>query len=318
MDVPMKARQLRHYEGFIANNERWKRFELRPDDVIITTPSKCGTTWMQTIVGMLLRQSTDLPPIGTICPWLDMQIRSEDEVFGLLAAQTGRRFIKTHTPLDGLPLEPTVTYLAVIRHPLDVALSDRDHGLNMKRDRTKELREAMVGEFEPTQPHGEPPEDATEFLRWFIDNHELPTGSGPNGLEDYADQVRTYWDGRHEPNVHLFHYGDMWNDLDAEMRRVAAALGVAVDEARWPDFVEAATLTSMRARARKAAPDAHLRIWKSPAGFFRQGGTRDWSSLLTTDEIAHFDARLHDLAGDAYDWVINGRAALAQAAAAYR
>ena len=59
------------------------------DDVIITTPSKCGTTWMQTIVGMLLHQTTDLPPIGTISPWLDMQIRTEDEVFGLLERRPG-------------------------------------------------------------------------------------------------------------------------------------------------------------------------------------------------------------------------------------
>src|ERR1043165_9943444 len=87
-------REMRHYEGFIANNDRWNRFRQRPGDVVITTPSKSGTTWMQTIVGMLLRQTTDLPPIGTISPWIDMQIRTEDEVFGLLDAQTGRRFMK--------------------------------------------------------------------------------------------------------------------------------------------------------------------------------------------------------------------------------
>ncbi|HEY8135858.1 MAG TPA: sulfotransferase domain-containing protein [Candidatus Limnocylindrales bacterium] len=301
---------MRHYHGFIADSDRWQRFKMRDDDVVITTPSKSGTTWMQTIVGMLLRGTTDLPPISTISPWIDMQIRTEEELFRVLDAQTWRRFVKTHTPFDGLPYNPHVTYIAVIRHPLDVALSDRDHGLNMKEDETVALREAVAGKFERPAQWEEPPDDPASFLRWFIDNSRPPTGSGPNGLDDYCQQVRTYWDVRDRPNLHLFHYQDMWNDLDGEMRRVAAALGVAIDEATWPGYVEAATLKSMRGRAAKAAPDGHLDIWKSHEDFFRAGGTRDWAQLLTPAELAHFDDRLRDLAGDAYDWIMRGKAAL--------
>jgi hypothetical protein len=283
---------------------------MRDDDVVITTPSKSGTTWMQTIVGMLLRGTTDLPPISTISPWIDMQIRTEEELFRVLDAQTTRRFVKTHTPFDGLPYNPGVTYIAVIRHPLDVALSDRDHGLNMNRDETVALREAVAGTFEKPVEWEDPPDDEAPFLRWFIDNDRPPTGSGPNGLDDYCQQVRTYWAARNLPNLHLFHYQDMWNDLDTEMRRVAGALDVTIDEATWPAYVEAATLKSMRGRAVKAAPDAHLPIWKSPEEFFRQGGRRDWAALLTSEEIAHFDERLRELAGDAYDWIMRGKAAL--------
>ena len=61
---------MRRYQGFMADSDRWQRFTLRPDDVVISTPSKCGTTWMQTIVYMLLRQTTDLPVMGTVSPWL--------------------------------------------------------------------------------------------------------------------------------------------------------------------------------------------------------------------------------------------------------
>jgi hypothetical protein len=304
---------MRRYQGFMADSARWTGFKLRPDDVIITTPAKCGTTWMQTIVGILLSQNIDLPPLSTISPWLDMQIRTVDEVYGMLDAQTGRRFIKTHTPLDGLPASPTVTYIAVIRHPLDVALSDRDHMSNMHRDRAIELRESVAGRYEPPEASEEAPEDPSEFLRWFIDNREEPSGSGPYGLEDYCQQVRTYWDARDRPNVHLFHYSDMWRDLDSEMRRVAAALEVPVHETRWPEFVHAATLKSMRARATGLAPDAHMGLWQSAEGFFRTGGTREWAELLDREDLDHFDARLRELAGDAYSWVISGRAALTAA-----
>jgi hypothetical protein len=301
---------LRRYHGFIADSARWERFRFRPDDVVITTPAKCGTTWMQTIVGMLLLDRVDLgAPISMISPWLDMLIRSDDEVFGLLEAQSHRRFMKTHTPLDGIPRHDSVTYIAVARHPLDVALSDRDHDENMRFDRAVELRVAASGPAEDTP---EPPpvtDDPAEFLRWFIDNDEPPVGSGPHGLEDYCEQIRTYWDGRQAPNVHLFHYADMWNDLDGEMRRVATALEVPIDEDRWPGFVEAATFGSMKSRAAETAPEAHVGLWVSPERFFRTGGTRDWASMLSAADVAHFEERLQTLAGDAADWAVRGRLA---------
>jgi hypothetical protein len=181
----------------------------------------------------------------------------------------------------------------------------------MQEERAIELRTAVAGAA--PRRTAEPPEEPAAFLRWFIDNDEPPTGSGPNGLDDYCQQVRTYWDARDRPNVHLFHYADLWADRDGEMRRVAAALGVPVDEDRWPSFVEAAGLRSMRDRAVDTAPDAHLGIWQSPEKFFRVGGTRDWASLLGPDGVAHFEERLHALAGDAAGWAAGGRIALGPA-----
>jgi hypothetical protein len=40
------------------------------------------------------------------------------------------------------------------------------------------------------------------------------------------------------------------------------------------------------------------------------GGTRDWASHLDDGDIAHFEERLRLLAGDASDWVLQGRVAL--------
>ena len=306
-DPPMPA--VRRYQGFLADSARWDRFTFRPDDVVISTPSKCGTSWMQAIVGMLLLGRVDLgTPISTISPWLDMLTSTDEQVFGLLERQSHRRFIKTHAPLDGVPRHPSVTYIVVARHPLDVALSTRDHGKNMNRDRATELRVAASGPPGPDlRMLGQAPLAPADYLRWFIDNHELPNGCGPLGLEDYCQQIRTYWDARDAPNVHLFHYADLWADLDTEMRRVAATLGVGIDEQRWPDFVDAATLTSMRSRAAKTAPEAHLGVWTSPERFFRSGGTRDWVSLLDPQDLSHFDARMQELGKDAATWATRGR-----------
>ncbi len=302
---------MRRYRGYLADSSRWERFRLRDDDVIITTPSKCGTTWMQHIVGSLLLGRPELgAPISVLSPCLDMLTRTDEEVFALLDGQTGRRWIKTHTPLDGIPFHPSVTYIAVIRHPLDVALSDLDHRANQDFERVRALRLAAAGPPDASLDRGPMPEEPQAYLRWFIDNDLEGTGSGPYGVADYCAYVRTYWARRDEPNVHLFHYGDLWDDLDGEMRRVAAALGIAVDEARWPELVDGARLASMRARAADTAPEAHSSIWHDPQRFFRAGGTRGWASLLTPAELAHFHDRLRALAGDATDWVVHGRAAL--------
>lgn len=51
-------------------------------------------------------------------------------------------------------------------------------------------------------------------------------------------------------------------------------------------------------------------MWVSPERFFRSGGTRDWASLLTLDDIAHFEERLRELAGEAAGWSTKGRVAL--------
>jgi aryl sulfotransferase len=304
---------MRRYQGFVADSARWERFSLRPGDIVISTPSKSGTTWMQTIVGMLTLGRVDLgEPLTRVSPWLDMLIHPEDEIFDLLESQRHRRFIKTHTPLDGLPDSPAVTFITVTRHPLDVALSNLDHAANLDVERLREMRHSVAGEPDPEMmaKYGDPPTEPAAYLRWFIDNHVEPTGSGPYSLSDYCQQVGIAWERRHRPNVHLFHYQDLWDDLGGEMRRVALALDVEVDGELWPDLVDAATLDSMRSRATQAAPDAHTGLWRSDEGFFKAGGTREWRSLLDDSELDHFHARLRDLAGDAADWMLKGRVAL--------
>ena len=130
------------YEGTVYDSSRWDGFELRPGDIIISTPPKCGTTWTQMISALLVLQEPELPlPLDSLSPWIDMMTRARTEVFSDLAAQTHRRFIKTHTPLDGIPNDPTVTYICVGRDPRDVALSMDHHIDNMDFGAFLEARE---------------------------------------------------------------------------------------------------------------------------------------------------------------------------------
>src|SRR5674536_154767 len=39
---------VRRYRTVVSDNARWAGFRYRADDIVISTPAKCGTTWMQT------------------------------------------------------------------------------------------------------------------------------------------------------------------------------------------------------------------------------------------------------------------------------
>src|SRR5215212_6918077 len=153
------------YRSITADSRRWDGFAFRPGDIIISTPPKSGTTWTQMLCALLIFDGPAFPaPLGDLSPWLDMNIRPLAEVTAALAAQTHRRFIKTHTPLDGIPLHRDVTYLIVGRDPRDVAISWEHHAANMNFERFLELRAAAVGNEDlaelpmPRLPSGDPVE----------------------------------------------------------------------------------------------------------------------------------------------------------------
>ena len=261
---------------------------------------------MQQMVGMILSDRVDFAA-STVSPWLDVQVTSEEEVFERLANQSHRRFIKTHTPLDGIPRHGSWTYIVVFRHPLDAALSLRDHRINIDGEQFSRMFEDVTGE-PPPAPTATPPEDPAEFLRYWIRNDAEPNGAGPHGLFDFANSLNAAWTLRDEPNVHLFHYDDLWNDLDGQMARLAESLGVDLDSTRRGQFVEAATLDSMRARAEETAPSSSGRLmWRDAAAFFKAGGRREWPTMLAPHEVADVADRLESMVGaGASRWVLQG------------
>lgn len=115
---------LTHYWSPIEDSGRWLGFRFRPGDIVISTRRKTGTTWLQMICALLVFQTPELPsPLWRLSPWLDKVSVPHDFLYRELDEQPHRRFIKTHTPLDGIPLDPGVTYIVTARHPLDAYVS---------------------------------------------------------------------------------------------------------------------------------------------------------------------------------------------------
>jgi aryl sulfotransferase len=92
------------YRSDEEDSARWIGFPFREGDIVISTRSKTGTTWVQMICALLIFQTPELPePLGRLSPWLDHLITPREEAYARLDRQQHRRFIKTHTPLDGIP-----------------------------------------------------------------------------------------------------------------------------------------------------------------------------------------------------------------------
>ena len=298
----------RRYHTFVFDSARWDGFVLRDDDIIISTPAKCGTTWMQMLCALLVLRTPELPePLATLSPWLEMTTRPLDEVRRDLDAQTHRRFIKSHTPFDGLPSDPDLTYVHVARDPRDVAQSWDNHMANFDFAALMERRAGTVGledlaDLGITEPPPPPPEDPVDRFWFWMERDPDPLGHA--SLADLVENVATFWEQRDEPNVHLFHYGDLRADLPGQMARLAEALGVEPpDEA----LVEAATFEQMKGRADELAPNSDIGLFQSNDRFFDRARSGEWQEFLEPGDDDRYRRRIEALAPpDLAAWLHDG------------
>jgi aryl sulfotransferase len=277
------------YKGDITDTDRWDQFPHEPGDIFVCTPSKNGTTWMQTIVSFLLFGKSELDFVpAERSPWWDMSIMPLEDAQATLMWDNERNVIKTHSPLDGIPFFEDATYIGVYRDPRDAFFSMRNHADNMVMD---------IG------ISGISAED--QWTSWVTE--DFVPGDGERVLGYPVHHLKCLWDVKDRPNVHLFHYADMKGDLGREMARVAAAIGVEVGEDVLSELVQAATFSNMRANSEKFVPGGSQGFWKEPKEFLKKGKTGQWQGEISNELAAKFDVRLVELAGDELAaWLLEG------------
>ena len=279
--MPSLPQRTRVYQCHHLDSTRWDGVVPRPDDIIITTSLKAGTTWTQRIVSLLVFQTPGLPnTLHWVSPWPDARfIMTKAEMQAVVESVEHRRFLKSHLAFDGLPYWTSAKYIYVGRDTRDVFMSMWNH----VRAYTPLAREMLnSGENAPAQPFLDPPEDVREFWRLWMTRATYPWS--------HHHHARTYWDFRHLPNLLFVHFNDLKADLEGEMRRIARFLEIRVPEEKWPTLADAATFASMKRDAAVLGPEMGM-IFEGGADRFLFKGTNDrWRDVLKAEDLALYEA----------------------------
>jgi aryl sulfotransferase len=160
--LPTKTRDFHNHH---FDSTTWNDVVFRDDDIVISTYAKAGTTWVQQIVSQLIFSGeTDLP-VAEMSPWVDLRVPPKEVKLPAIEAQTHRRFLKTHLPVDALVFSPKVKYLYIGRDGRDVVWSMYNHHKNANAFWYEALNDTP-GRVGP--PIDKPNEDITEYFREWM------------------------------------------------------------------------------------------------------------------------------------------------------
>lgn len=281
------------------DTSRWDHVRMRPGDIIIGTWAKSGTTLTQQLVHELLSGGEGLAMAGA-SPWVDCRFLMPLEAMEpLLEAQTGRRFMKTHSPFEAVPWSPQVKYVYIGRDARDVLWSAYNHAIKFTPGAWDMINAAQG----PWPKWSKPQMDVRAYyLHWI----ETDVASDFQDLS-FWDNILSWWNERDRPNVKLLHYANIIADREATLRELAGFLEIEVDPARLPGMAERCSIENMRETA--ASAGLFSVAWEDgAANFFNKGTNGRWRDVLSPQEAALADeVAARRLPPDCAHWLKTGQ-----------
>ena len=255
---------------------------------------------MQQIVSQLLHEGDPNIPAGTLSPWVDLRLIPREAMLGMLDAQTGRRFFKTHLPLDALVWDPKLKYIFIGRDGRDMIWSMHNHFFNATPAFYAMFENAPGGIPGPLRPSADP----REIFIDLIEDDTRPSLGWP-----FWSHIRGWWEARHQPNMLLVHFSDLKADLEGQMRRISDFLDIPdMPEEKFQAAVEHSTFNWMKAHAELIAPPQAEMAWTDGAKTFVNKGTNArWVDSLSEEDNARYISKAkEELGDDCANWLQNG------------
>lgn len=298
----------RAYVSYILDSRNWDGYRPRPGDVVVSTSYKSGTTWLQNILRQLVFAEAPRPAVSAVSPWIDRRNADIAATLAAVEAQTHRRFLKSHLPLDGLPFFPEVRYVVVVRDPRDVFMSFWNHYSSFTDDYLAEAPPPGVA------PMPCCPDDIHDLWPLWIGRGWFPWQSEGWPHSGNLYHTASWWRFRHLPNVRFVHFADLLADLTGEIASLADFLGIALTADRCAEVAAAVRFDALRRESADAGPmaaDRAARVWRGGLDtFFFKGTNGRWLDVLDTEELALCDAALaRCVPPDCAAYLVGGRAA---------
>ncbi|XP_012889719.1 PREDICTED: sulfotransferase 1C2-like [Dipodomys ordii] len=254
-------------------SDNWDKiwnFQAKPDDLLIATYAKAGTTWTQEIVDMIQndgdvqkcqRANTfDRHPFieWTLPPPLNSGVEKAN-------AMPSPRILRTHLSTQLLPpsfWENNCKFLYVARNAKD----------------------CMVSYYHFQKMNQGLPEPGTweEYFETFI-NGKVVWGS-------WFDHVKGWWEIKDRYQILFLFYEDIKRDPKHEIQKVIKFMGKNLDETVLNTIVQETAFEKMKENPmtnRSTVPKSMMDQSISP--FMRKGMVGDWKNHFTVSQNERFD-----------------------------
>lgn len=290
-------RKTREFHNHHFDSTVWNNFKFRDDDIVIGTWGKSGTTWTQQIVGQLLFNGDPDVAVSELSPWVDLRVPPKEVKLPMLEAQTHRRFLKTHLPVDALVFSPKAGYIYIGRDGRDVVWSMYNHHASANALWYAAMNDTPGRVGPPIDP---PTDDIRQYFLGWLEKDGFP-------FWPFWENIRSWWEIRNLPNVKLLHYNDMKADMPGQIRNIAAHLQIPIDESRWPAILEHCSIDYMRDNGDKTVPLGGAIFEGGAKTFINKGTNGRWRDVLNAEDNARYEAAARrELGDECAQWLLSG------------
>ncbi|XP_066487452.1 sulfotransferase 1C1-like [Tiliqua scincoides] len=245
-------------------------FQARPDDLLICTYPKAGTTWIQEIVDMVQHrgdiEKCARAPIYERMPFIEMCLpKPLPSGVEEAEAMPSPRTLKSHLPVHLLPPSFWKQNCKIIY----VARNAKDNAVSYFHFHFMAKLMPEIGNWD-------------QYMEDFL--------TGKIAWGSWFDHVRGWWEAKdRHPILYLF-FEDMKEDPAREIRKVAQFLGLDLSELDLNRIVQHTSFESMQANPMAnytTMPSFIMDHAESP--FMRKGTVGNWKKYFTVAQSERVD-----------------------------